>query len=309
MAVDPRLDGDDALLDALAVALRPAPAEPSMGELAGLHRALAARLEDVGALRRGRRRRRFAAVAGLLVLGSGGTAYATSPSAPREVRSVAHAIRLPVEAPDVTDARKALDDLEEELAEPRVRADKVRAELADVEEELAPLSAGQRAALEPRLTMLLERARAVLTAAAPVEAEERHGGDAAGSEDERESEDRPEVETHDLDDSSGSGSSGSSGSGSSGSGSGSSGSGSSGSGSSGSGSDSGSGSSGSGSSGTSGSGSGSSGSSGSGSSGSGSSGSGSGGDTRIDSSGSGSSGSGSVDADGLDGSHSGGGDD
>jgi hypothetical protein len=248
MAVEPVRD-DDRLLEALGAALRPpAGAEPSLAELAALQRAVAAGGTGAGDPRSaGVRRRLLAAVAVVVVGVSGGTAYANSPSAPRPVRSVAHAVKLPgVEAPDLTDARKALDDLAEELAEDRVRADDVRAELADLDEELAELSPGQLAGLEPRLSAVRGRAEAVLAAAAPAEAAEREDADEvedaddlqdrlddaaddaddAADEAEDRAEDEADVRADELDDSSGSGSSGSGSSGSSGSGSGSSGSGS-----------------------------------------------------------------------------------
>src|SRR5688572_21077296 len=104
---------DDQLLDALAVALRPAgtaTVEPSMAELAAFRRVVA---DPSGGRRRRGGLRTW--VAGLLAGGvvlSGGTAYATNPVAPRPVRSAAFALKLPVEAPDLTDAKDALDDLE-----------------------------------------------------------------------------------------------------------------------------------------------------------------------------------------------------
>ena len=157
---------DDRLLDALAVALRPPPAQPSSAERAALDRTVAG---AAGARRGARVRRRLLAVAAVVMTGTGGTAYANSPSSPREVRSLAHAMKVPgVEAPDLTDARKALDDLEEEVAEGRPA--KVRAAVEDVREELEELSVPQRSRLEPRLTTLLDAAAGV--AAAPAEAEE-----------------------------------------------------------------------------------------------------------------------------------------
>src|SRR5688572_14214881 len=151
---------DDRLLDALTVALRPGSApEPSMAELAAFRGVVT---EEAGRSRwsSGRLRRW---VAGLLVGGvvlSGGTAYATNPVAPRPVRSAAFALKLPVESPELTDAKDALADLEEELREGR--RDKVAAEVEDVLEELADLSPAGRQALEPRSSMLLSTARVFL---------------------------------------------------------------------------------------------------------------------------------------------------
>ena len=176
---------DDRLLDALAVALRPAasrgPAEPSMAELAAFRQLVAASADP--AARRRRRLRTW--VAGLLVGGvvlSGGTAYATNPVAPRPVRSAAFALKLPVESPELTDAKDALDDLEEELHEGR--RDKVAAEVEDVREELADLSPSVRAPLEARAASLLAAAAAFLADPLTVEPrdgrEEDSGDDSSG---------------------------------------------------------------------------------------------------------------------------------
>jgi hypothetical protein len=166
------------------------------------------------AARRIERWRRLAAVAAAVIVVSGGTAYATSRRAPREVRVVAHAIKLPVESPDVTDARQALDELDAALGAVPVRLDRVRAAVADVERELGELTPADRAGLALRATTLLERARALLAPPPPppVPAVD----DRSGSADDRGVDDDG-VDARELDDSSGSGSSGSSGSGSSGS--------------------------------------------------------------------------------------------
>jgi hypothetical protein len=259
---------DDQLLGALGVALRTdASAEPSRAELMAFQSVVSSSGRVASAGRGGSARlRRW--VAGLLAGGvvlSGGTAYATNPVAPRPVRSAAFALKLPVEAPDLTDAKDALDDLEEELHEGR--RDKVAAAVEDVEEELADLSASARGALDPRATSLLAAARAFL--ADPLTQDEEKGGDDSSSGRGSGSDDSGSGSSGSGGDDSGSDGSDSSGSGSSGSGSGSDDSVSSGSGSSGSGSGSDdSVSSGSGSSGSGGGGGGVSGSSGSGSSGS-----------------------------------------
>lgn len=217
MAADPR-DADGVLLDALAVTLRPPAAEPSRAELAALQRVVTATAPGLAA-RRIQLRRRLVAVAAVVVVGSGSTALATSPRAPREVRVVAHAIKLPVEAPDVTDARRALDDLEAALDAVPVRLDHVRDAVAGVERELAELGAGDRAGLSLRATTLLERARALLAPPPPpVPADD----DRSGTSDDRASDDgvgARELNESSRSDSSGSGGSGSSGSDSSGSGS------------------------------------------------------------------------------------------
>ncbi len=167
-------DRDAELLRSLTSALAPPAAEPSAAELRALRAVIDTTPRPQASRLPGRRRRGLGVVVAVLVVGSGGTAYATSDGAPREVRSLAHAIRLPVEAPDVRDVEEALDDLEEELAD-GARADSVRAALAEADEELRQLSTGQRAQLEPRASSLLERAAAVLAASASAEAEERSG--------------------------------------------------------------------------------------------------------------------------------------
>ena len=158
-----RHDDDEVLLSALTVALRPAAvAEPSPAELAAFRRVVAA--QAVAGRSRWSSGRACRWVAGLLVGGvvlSGGTAYATNPVAPRPVRSAAFALKLPVESPELTDAKDALADLEEELREGR--RDKVAAEVEDVVDELADLSPAGRQALEPRASTLLATARAFLS--------------------------------------------------------------------------------------------------------------------------------------------------
>ena len=195
---------DDRLLDALAVALRPVASEPSMAELSAL-RSVVEEVGGRGARSGVRRARRWVAgvLAGGVVL-SGGTAYATNAVAPRPVRSAAFALKLPVEAPDLTDAKDALADLEEELREGR-RAE-VAAEVEDVVEELADLSPAARRSLEPRASTLLATAAAYLADTAGSVGGDDDGSSGSGAD-------------SDDADSSGSGS-GSDGSGSSSSGSG-----------------------------------------------------------------------------------------
>ena len=218
---DPRPPGgghdDDRLLDALAVALRPAPSEPSMAELAAL-RSVVDEVQVGAVRRRSGRRRRW--VAGLLVGGvvlSGGTAYATNPVAPRPVRSAAFALKLPVESPELTDAKDALEDLEEELREGR--RDQVAAAVEDVEEELADLSPDARRALEPGASTLLATAASFLAESVD-DVEDDDADDDEVDEVDDSSGRGSGGSTDELDDSSGRGSSGSdsSGSGSSGSG-------------------------------------------------------------------------------------------
>ena len=173
---EPRGDREDErLLDALALSLRPdASTAPSASELAAFHAVVRDVASGAAAPRRSGRARRW--VAGLVVGGvvlSGGTAYATNPVAPRPVRSAAFALKLPVESPELTDAKDALADLEEELREGR--RDKVAAEVEDVIRELADLSPAARRALEPRASTLLATARAFL--ADPRTVDERRSDD------------------------------------------------------------------------------------------------------------------------------------
>ena len=202
------LNDDQRLLDALGVALRPAggaAAEPSMAELAAFQRVVADPL--AGRRRRGALR---TWVAGLLVGGvvlSGGTAYATNPVAPRPVRSAAFALKLPVEAPELTDAKDALDDLEEELHEGR--RDKVAAEVDDVREELADLSPADRAPLEDRASSLLAAASAFLADPLTVEPGEEPSEDVDADDDASSGSGSSGSGSGSDDDSSGSGSSGS----------------------------------------------------------------------------------------------------
>src|SRR5687767_12788138 len=140
-------DRDRKLLDALAVAIAPPQGEPTMAELAALRAVVADAASGARSRRVHRWRRRIAvAVAGSVVLSSS-AAYATSGAAPRPVRSAAFALKLPVEAPDLTDAKDALTDLDEELRSGR--RDKVASALEDAEEELGDVAPSARGGLEP----------------------------------------------------------------------------------------------------------------------------------------------------------------
>jgi hypothetical protein len=165
---------DDQLLDALGAALLApgaAECEPTMREVMALRAAVDDATRASAKQRMTRWRRRVAVfLAGGVVL-SGGTAYATSGSAPRPVRSAAFALKLPVESPNMTDAKKALAELEAELRDGR--RDHVATALADAERELGELSPGARASLEPRASDLLAAARSFLERTADLASEAR----------------------------------------------------------------------------------------------------------------------------------------
>jgi hypothetical protein len=196
-------------------------ATPTTAELSALRSIVAETARGAAQARAQRWRRRVAAaLAGAVVL-SGGTAYATSGSAPRPVRSAAFALKLPVEAPDVTDAKRALADLAEQLSDGR--RDKVVKALVAAERELAELTPTELASLEPGASSLLASARSFvadpaveerLDDDAPVESEldeHRDGAvdDRSGSEDGRRTSGSGSDDGSGSDSSGGSGSSGS----------------------------------------------------------------------------------------------------
>jgi hypothetical protein len=114
--------GDDELLDLLAQALSPAPAEPSLAELTALQNAVRYPLSSRGQWRSRWHwrfdRRAIAALVGAGFLATSGTAFAVERDVPPPVRTVAHAIGLPVDSPQQHDARSAAGRLRHALDQP-----------------------------------------------------------------------------------------------------------------------------------------------------------------------------------------------
>jgi hypothetical protein len=159
---------DDALLDALTVALAPAPIAPSADDLAAL-RALVARRDDVEVVafvpvrRPSRPVRRVLTVAAAvvaLVVSVGVVALATGSRLPRDLRAPARALGLPVDSAALADARSAIADLRAALGQPDdARVARARDVLI---ERLDRLGRDDRATVDAEATTLLERAAARL---------------------------------------------------------------------------------------------------------------------------------------------------
>jgi hypothetical protein len=153
---------DDRLLHLLADALAPEPVEPSPGELAHLYRAVttprpAARHRPRSAV--ASLRRPIPAIAAAFVLLSGGTAVAlTGPPLPRPVRAVAHDVGLPVDSPELADARGATSHLEHALEAREAKA--VQAAADRLEKRLRNVHGDERAEIEREAQKLLDRANA-----------------------------------------------------------------------------------------------------------------------------------------------------
>ncbi len=114
------LAGGD-LLDALATEMQAPSAEPSQAELMCLHRAIDERRRAPLAApttRRPRLRSPVAIAAASVAVAFGGTATAFAAGAPipRPVRMVAHDVGLPVDSPQLSDAKHAVADLGQVLA-------------------------------------------------------------------------------------------------------------------------------------------------------------------------------------------------
>ena len=105
------------LLELLTTALAPVSDQPSAADIVLLHRAIDARTTLPRKPLRVRRRWVLPAVAAFSVLGVSGTAIATTGSSlPRMARSLANGVGLPVDSPQLLDARSRRDTLRAALA-------------------------------------------------------------------------------------------------------------------------------------------------------------------------------------------------
>jgi hypothetical protein len=144
---------DDDLLERLEDALRPAEATPSQAEVAALRRAVAEGDPAPVVHRVWPRRVLAGAVAAAILL------FIVSGAAlPRPLRTVAHALRLPVDSVEVADARSA----EKELRAALDGGDGERIARASerMQRRLEALREGDRERFGRRVNPYLERARA-----------------------------------------------------------------------------------------------------------------------------------------------------
>lgn len=149
----------DDLLDALAT--RPPSVEPSPAELMTLHRTID-ELCGAPAARPNRRRPwmrspiAIGAASVAVVFGGTAAAFAAGAPIPRPVRAAVHTIGLPVDSPQLSDAKHALADLRDALAG---SDDKTLARARDqLLNRLDALSAGERRGLAPETAPLLAQA-------------------------------------------------------------------------------------------------------------------------------------------------------
>ncbi len=178
----------DELFDALGVALRPPPVEPTPAELAALHRMIDERCVDrttahVPATRAWTRPFAVVAAAASIVVGSGAAAFAAGAPVPRPIRAVAHDVGLPVDSPELTDAKGAASDLRIVLAiNDPATIKRVRARL---NHELAQVPGDERGQIERDAKALLAKAdqqlrTAEATQPATGDDSPKSGGAAAG---------------------------------------------------------------------------------------------------------------------------------
>ncbi|MBV9411879.1 MAG: hypothetical protein JO148_09795, partial [Acidimicrobiia bacterium] len=162
---------DDELLDVLAASLGPPPdVEPTWAEISYLHRII-----DTAA--DGRRRGRSplwrlrpitAAAAALVLLGGASAAAAVSGAVmPQPVRVAARAVGLPVDSSQLTDARAALGHLRDALAAKPRNVSDISADVREVRDRLAGLSADDRLQVEDEAAFLLAEADAALAPPPP----------------------------------------------------------------------------------------------------------------------------------------------
>ena len=158
-----RLVTDDELLGALAVALAPAPAEPSelsILRLRGAALGLTFGQTDPRPRRVGRRVAIPAAVAFTVLGSAGAVAAATGAPLPRPVRAAAYGIGLPVDSPAVADVR---------ATETRVRRDlagadhsQLAGEVETLRTRLAHVEDDKRVRVQREAQPLIEKANRVL---------------------------------------------------------------------------------------------------------------------------------------------------
>jgi hypothetical protein len=217
---------DDRLLDELAAALRAPDTDPSPSEVADVLLAVQAQpnrtVAGPGAWVRDHVSKPLVAlIVGVGVL-SGGTALALSSDAtlPRPLRSVAHAVGLPVDSVALAHTRQTMSDLRSALDDGDEAA--VASDAARLRAELTELSGEDRGEVAAEASELLSEADAFLVASQVEDPDGRAtgGDDGAGEDDDggRSGHDDGSSVSSGDDGSSGSGDSGTSGSSGSGGG-------------------------------------------------------------------------------------------
>lgn len=161
---------DDQLLDLLGAVLAPEPTPPPQAAVAALRRAVVT--TTTRTRRSWRVRVGVPTIAALTLAGTSGTAFAaTGTPLPRPLRQVAHAAGLPVDSPELADARSARHRLATDLAHGDKSA--VAQDASKLRDQLAKLDNGERDHIAPSTQPLLERAEDV--------GPEQHGPTHSGS--------------------------------------------------------------------------------------------------------------------------------
>ena len=148
---------DDELLELLTAALAPELSEPPPASLALLHRAIDARNAFARKPLRVHHRWVVPAVAAFGVLGiSGGALAATGTSLPRLARRLAYDVGLPVDSPQLYDARSHRDALRAALARHDITA--IATESAKLRAELGHLNTDEHNRVGNDTDQLLQQA-------------------------------------------------------------------------------------------------------------------------------------------------------
>lgn len=191
-----RREDDDALLDRLGRALASEPASPTPAQEAVLTRLVAVTPPPAAPARSAHRRHRRWVAAGVAVMAVGAPAVAAASMGelPAPVRSVAHAVGLPVASVPLSEAQSSLDRLREAL-EVGDRA-AIAAAAADLRRRIDRLPDGDRGRILPDAEPVLARADAATVApraegpAGPSD-RDRDGGEAPGADGEDQKTDDP----------------------------------------------------------------------------------------------------------------------
>jgi len=151
---------DDEILDVLGAVLAPIRAEPPPEGIVALHRAIDAQAwsGQTGHARPLRQRRWLVATVALTgALGVSSAAFAaTGAPLPRPVRQVVHTIGLPVDSPQLADARGTQRLLRTSLARRDLAAIRIHAN--ELRSELRNLDSDERRQVEPTADSLLQQA-------------------------------------------------------------------------------------------------------------------------------------------------------
>jgi hypothetical protein len=157
---------DDELLAHLSVVFAPPALEPPAAALRALHVAIDARIQAPkvqapkvrapGVRRSARRRWAIPALAGAMVFGGSGVAFAASPTVNRAARQLAHTAGLPVDSPLLDDARHHRDQLRAALRTGDPTA--IAAARAELRDDLEHLDTDERNQIQHDADQLLRQA-------------------------------------------------------------------------------------------------------------------------------------------------------